>query len=54
MPLTTVKWLEDEMLELNSQKWIHSFLLQAHICWLFDSSDFNKISDISRDLMLPV
>jgi hypothetical protein len=51
MSLTTVAWLT---LELNSQKWIYSILLQAHICWLFGSSDFNTISDFSRDLMLPV
>ena len=54
MPLTTVAWLEVEILELNSQKWIHSFLLQDHICWLFGPSDFNTFSDLSRNLMLPV
>jgi hypothetical protein len=54
MPLTAVASLELEMLELNSQKWIYSFLLQAHICWLFAPSDFNTIGDLSRHLMLPV
>jgi hypothetical protein len=42
------------MLKLNSQRWIHSFLLQPHLCWLFGPSNFNTIRDISRDLKLPV
>jgi len=54
MPLTTVAWLEVEMLELNSQKCIHPFLLQAHICWFFSPSNFNKISYLSRDQRLPI
>jgi hypothetical protein len=54
MPLTTVAWLEVEMMELNFQKWIYSFLLQAHICWLFGPSNSNTISDLFRDLMLTV
>lgn len=56
MPLTVVAWLEVEMLELNSQKWIYSFLLRAHIlvCWFFGPSNFNTIRDLSRDLRLPV
>jgi hypothetical protein len=43
-----------KILKLNSQRWIQSFLLQAHLCWLFGPSNFNTIRDLSRDLKLPV
>jgi len=54
VPLTAVAWLDVQMLQLHSQKWIHSFLLQAHICWFFGPSNFNKTSELSPDLGLPV